>query len=198
MVVHPERVILDFGLSALAISCALIGVLNGSGLLAKEFDRRTIYVALCHPISKAQFILGKFTGLIGIILLNWILLSGVYLFMISYAAVDVLNLISSTLFIGLFLVLIQSVLLASIAVLLSTFSTTSLSVILSFGFYLVGNNISQIRLVASRLHSSFGKVILNTVAGVLPNFEHFNIGSKVTYGCPWKRFVCLSILYGFL
>src|SRR4051812_48026641 len=62
-----ERVILDFGLTAITLSGIAIGVLSGAGLLARELEKRTIQVALSRPISRAQFIIGKFVGLAGVL-----------------------------------------------------------------------------------------------------------------------------------
>jgi ABC-type transport system involved in multi-copper enzyme maturation permease subunit len=195
--IRPERVILDFGLSAVALSCAAIAIFTGAGLLIREFDRRTIYVALCHPISRFQFILGKFFGIGAVLLANWLLLSTAYLGILILSSDQGLAILTTTLFVALFLIFIQSILIASIAILFSTFSTTSLSVMMTVGLYLLGNNISQIRTVAARLQSHFGTLVLNTLATLLPNLEYFNLGSKVTYGLPvpWGA-VGLSVLYG--
>jgi hypothetical protein len=78
----------------------------------------------------------------------------------------------------------QSVLIAALAIVFSTFSTMSLAIILTTGLFLIGHNISQIRLLAARVHAPLGKVALNAIASVLPNLEHFNLGLKVTYGLP--------------
>src|SRR3954451_1759967 len=53
--IRPERVVLDFGLSAVNISCTMIAVFIGAGMIGREFERRTVHLALSHPISRAQF-----------------------------------------------------------------------------------------------------------------------------------------------
>lgn len=194
--IRPERIIMDFGLTAVTLSCCMVGVLTGSGMLTREFERRTIYVALAHPISRAQFLLGKFSGLVAVIAVNWILLSLSYLIILTFVS-EGAAIVSGTLLIALFLGLLQSIVISSVAVFFSTFSTTSVAVMISIGFYLVGNNTSQLRLVATKLKSPIGSFAMNTLAAVLPNLEYYNLGTKVTYALPvsWK-FVSLSILYG--
>jgi Cu-processing system permease protein len=195
--VRPERVVLDFGLSAVNISCAMIAIFTGSSLIGREFDRRTIYVALSHPISRAQFVLGKFAGIAAVIVLNWALLSVAYLGILRLSAGPESGLFALSLFSALFLVLLQSLVISSLAILFSTFSTTSLSAIFSIGMYLVGNNISEIRAVALKTRSPLGKYFFNTLASVLPNLENFNLGSKVTYGLPVSgAFMLTSTVYG--
>lgn len=195
--IRPERVILDFGLAAVSLSCATIALFVGSSILVREFDRRTIYVALCHPITRFQFICGKFVGLVGVITLNWALLSVAYLIILVFSSATAFETFSVTLFVGIFMVLIQSMVIACIAILFSTFSTTSLSAVYTIGLFLIGNNITQLRIISTRLHSPTGSSILRSVASILPNFEYFNFGTKVTYGLPldWQA-VSLSVLYG--
>lgn len=193
---HPDRVILDFGVSAVNISCAMIAIFTGASLLGREFERRTISVALSHPISRSQFVLGKFLGIAAVIGLNWFLLSATFLAIYAMASPAGIQSFSGTLGLALFFIYLQSVLISAVAILFSTFSTTSLSVIFAIGVYLIGNNVSQIRWVASRLKEGVGRGLLNGVSYLLPNFEYFNLGTKVTYGIPvtWQ-FTLTSVAY---
>lgn len=194
--VSPERVVLDFGLSAVMISCTMIAIFTGSGLLAKEFERRTIQVALSRPISKGQFILGKFVGLGAVIGLNWALLAASYLSILGLSALR-FDAFTPILFTALFLILLQSLVVASISIVFSTFSTTSLTVICSAGLYLIGANISQLRILAARAETPFARTSLKIIAAGLPNLEYFNLGTKVTYGLPvTPAFVSVSVIYG--
>jgi ABC-type transport system involved in multi-copper enzyme maturation permease subunit len=196
---RPERVTLDFGMSAVNISCAMIAIFTGSSLLGREFERRTVYVALSHPISRAQFVFGKFLGIVSVITVNWLLLSLSYLLLLWLSAGELRVLMSGALAAGIFLLLFQSCVIAALSILFSTFSTTSLAAVMTIGLYLVGNNVSEIRAVAARLKNPAGSIILNAVATFLPNFEHFNLGNKITYGLPvtWQ-FVVTGVLYALL
>ena len=194
---QPERVMLDFGLSGTAISCLMIAIFTGSSLLGREFERRTICLALCHPVSRAQFVLGKFSGLVLVIFVNWLLLSLSYLLILSGVSDWQAGCLSPILLTALVLVLIQSWMLAGLAILFSTFTTTSLSVVFSVGLYLIGNSVNQLRELSLKIQSSLGRWIIKGVADLLPDLQHFNMGMRVTYGLPidWK-FFGLSVLYG--
>ncbi len=194
---HPERIVLDFGLTAVTISCCAIAIFAGSGMLGREFERRTIHVALSHPITRGQFVLGKFVGLAGVLGVNWLLLSTVYIILLGLSSESWTQCYSLILMVALFMIWIESLMLAAIAILFSSFSTTSLSAIFSVGLYLVGNTISQIRLLADRSISHSSSWILKLTAAVLPNFEYFNFGTKVSYSLPvpWG-FAALGVLYG--
>jgi ABC-type transport system involved in multi-copper enzyme maturation permease subunit len=192
---RPQRVVLDFGLSALSISCGMIAVLIGSSLIGREFERRTVYVALSHPISRLQFVLGKFLGIAMVVCVNWLLLALIYVGLL--AGQGGAGEMGLTFFTAIVLILVQSLVLSSLAILFSSVSTTSLSVILTLGLYLIGTNISELRLLALRIGSDFWKAVLNAIAAVLPNFVHFGLGMKLTYDLPVTAgFVAFSVLYG--
>ena len=181
--IAPDRIVLDFGLAAIALSNGLLATLIGAGMVAREFERRTILVALTRPITRFQFLLGKFSGLKWILLLNALLLSLGYLGILRLLSGS-WAIASSTLVYALYLQAFQALLLAALALFFSTFSTTSLAVMMTLGTYMVGVNVSQIRLLALKQESAISAAVFKIVALVVPNFEHFNLGFKVTYAIP--------------
>lgn len=198
--IRQGRIILDFGLTAVSISCAMIAMFTGAALIGREYDRRTIFVALSRPISRFQFILGKYAGLCGVLFLNWLLLViSYFLILWQTAGSEVTDLISATWFWAVGLVFVQSMTLAAIAVFFSSFTTTSLSVIFTLGLYLVGNNVSQLRLLAAKAETEMGAALFKLSAALIPNLEHFNLGTKVSYGLPVSTSFALgSVGYGIL
>jgi ABC-type transport system involved in multi-copper enzyme maturation permease subunit len=199
MIVRPERMVLDFGLSAVGISSAMLAIFTGAGMIGRELERRTFFVALSRPISRFQFVLGKYAGLAMILLLNWALLSMV-LSLIHLAVIPKGEpWLTAPLAWSLVLLLFQSLMLGGLALLFSSFSTTALASILTIGLYLVGNNISQLRLIADRTPSPVLKPVLNAFASLLPNFEHFTTGTQVVYGLAVPlQFTATGILYAWV
>jgi Cu-processing system permease protein len=186
--VSPDRVILNFGVSAVSLSCSLLGIILGASVLNREFERRTIYVALSRPISRAQFVVGKYFGVAGMLLLNWALICLVFLLLYLGASglklSEFLSQIRSSLGAALFLFLLQSWIAAGIALAFSTYSSTAVSTLLSLGCYLIGTNISELRTVASQSDSLPIKILSQGVSHLMPNFEYFNLKEKVTYALP--------------
>src|SRR5208283_2834406 len=63
--VGVENIILvNLGLSAISVFGLLIAIFIGIGLVSKEIERRTLYNILSKPVSRAEFILGKYAGLL--------------------------------------------------------------------------------------------------------------------------------------
>jgi ABC-type transport system involved in multi-copper enzyme maturation permease subunit len=199
--IRPERIILDFGHSAISLSCALMAILLGAGLIGREFERRTIHMALARPISRSYFVVGKFLGLCAVITLNWLLFFAAYvaiLFLMSSEGHTQapLTYFYGTLICATILALFQSYVLVAVAILFSTFTTTSLAVIFSIGVYLVGVNISHLHAAISKLGNGGGIQMLDRLVSLLPNLEHFDLGMQLTYGLPigWLP-MAVSILY---
>lgn len=194
--IRPERIVTDFGVSAVNLSGALLAIFTGSALLGREFDRRTIYVALAHPISRQEFLLGKYFGLSIVLWVNGMLMTMAATIIVVIIEGGFSGVLNDTYLKSMFLLQLQSFLLGSISLFFSSFSTTSLAAIMSLGIYLVGNNISEIRGVAVKSQSETTKWILNFISQIFPNFEHFNVGTKVTYALPVSNFfVGFGLLY---
>src|SRR6188508_1847596 len=64
------KIIKDLGLAAISIFGLLIAVFIGVGLVWKEVEKRSIYSLLAKPITRAEFLLGKYLGLALTLIVN--------------------------------------------------------------------------------------------------------------------------------
>src|SRR5262249_43947332 len=62
------RIVADVSLSAIALLGALCAIFLGTNLVYQEIERRTVYTILARPISRTEFVLGKFLGLAAVVL----------------------------------------------------------------------------------------------------------------------------------
>jgi ABC-type transport system involved in multi-copper enzyme maturation permease subunit len=195
--VRPDRIVLDFGMTAVHLSCVMVAIFTGAGVIGREFERRTFFVALSRPISRFEFTVGKYFGLVLVQASNWALLVLGYLLILAVVGSEFRLMWSSSLVWGLILILAESFLMTAAALMFSTFSTTSLAAMVSVGLYLVGTNVSQIRLISARTRDPWASFSLDLMANVLPNLENFNLGFKVTYGLPTpSAFALGNFFYG--
>ncbi len=193
--IRPERILLDFGIFGLAFSGAFLAILAGAVVIAREFDRRTIFMALARPISRLEFIAGKYAGVASMVLLNSAVLSLGFVLVMRLLP-EGGALLGFTFFQALGLLAVQALLLAALALFFASFSTPSLSIVMALGLYLIGVNVSQVQLLAARQGAGAFRFLLDALATVLPNFEHFNLGLKVSYGIAVPAsFVLTAIAY---
>ncbi len=88
------RIIRDLGVGAINFIAVLIAVFVGVGLVYNDLDKKTIYTIIPKPISRWQFLLGKYFGLlltiaVNILFMTWIFAS--VLHFRSYMADDVIS-----------------------------------------------------------------------------------------------------------
>src|SRR6195256_4273594 len=67
---QERKIIVDLGLSAMLLFGVFIAIFVGVGLVYKEIERRTLYAILSKPITRGQFLLGKYLGLCLTLLFN--------------------------------------------------------------------------------------------------------------------------------
>ena len=199
--IETTRIVMDIGLSAVSIACGMIGIFAGATVLNREFERRTAYVALSRPISRGQFVCGKYAGAALSIALNWVLLSVTFCLMLLFVGevgfTGLLAQLSANLGLALVFALVQALILAAIALAFSTYSSTLVSAMVSVGFFLMGTNISQLRMAGSHSETRVLRSLVSVMTRVLPNFEYFNLGLKVTYDLPVpSSLVWVSLAYG--
>ena len=124
------KVIKDLGLAAMSLFGLFIAVFIGIGLVSKEIERKTLYTVLARPVRRWEFIVGKFFGLAGTLVVNTVLMAvGVFaaLLYVSHqvtgADVPVLA--------ALYLIVLQLVVMTALALFFSSFSSPVLSASIS-------------------------------------------------------------------
>ncbi|HEV8149160.1 MAG TPA: ABC transporter permease subunit, partial [Gemmatimonadales bacterium] len=60
---QDEKIIKDIGLASMELFGTLIAIFVGVGLVSKEIERRSLHPLLAKPLTRAEFLLGKFCGL---------------------------------------------------------------------------------------------------------------------------------------
>ena len=61
--VEGDRILQDIGMASVRLFGVAIAILVGINLIHREVDRRTVYTILSKPLSRGEFLLGKFLGL---------------------------------------------------------------------------------------------------------------------------------------
>src|SRR3989344_2748310 len=57
---EQTRISINFGFSAISLSTVVLAVFAGSTLVFKEIEKRTVLTLLARPITRSQFLIGKF------------------------------------------------------------------------------------------------------------------------------------------
>ena len=188
------RISINFGFTAIHLSVMIISIFVGCTLVTKEIDKKTIFTILVRPISRTQFIFGKYIGLL-LIILTMILGLSLVLSIIFWQLDRAMDI---RFFVGIYGIFLESCILLAMTLLLSCFTRPVMVVTISMGFFLIGHWLNSLKHFSETSQSEtfyyLGKVVLY----VFPNLEWYNWRSIFVYSSdiPWKPigFASLSTL----
>jgi ABC-type transport system involved in multi-copper enzyme maturation permease subunit len=80
---EEQKFLRDFGLGFINILTILMAIFLGVALVPPEIERRTIFTILSKPVTRQEFLIGKFLGLCWTLFVNLALMG--LMFLISYA-----------------------------------------------------------------------------------------------------------------
>ena len=189
------QVMADFGLATMSLTGLLLAIFIGVGLLGMELANKTVYGVISRPVSRASFIVGKFSGLCATLLINFLAIALVFFLSIRFLGVT----LQSTVLYAVLLLGIEMALIVAASIFFSTFTSPTLAAIFTVGFYIAGHLNDLLDIGAEQQNSPVWQFLLKTLHYILPNLEHFNIRTRVVYGLAISdRFVAEATLYGIL
>ena len=182
---EEEKMIKDMALATITITTLLIAVLSSSAVISDEIEKKTALTVLSKPVSRTEFILGKFVGICYSVFLGGVFLSVVLLITATNMSRDLFSLEAwyaiSVLLKGVVAMLMQTIVVTSVSVAVATRLGTVPNLVISTSVFVLGHLSNYIY-----LHLSEGKGVAGAVASVLyaivPNLEHFNVSSAVAVG----------------
>lgn len=173
------KVVKDLGLGIINVLLVLVALMIGSNAIYKEIDKRTVYVVLSKPIARWQFLLGKFLGLFGVLLVLGSAMTAAY-YLLLYIMVREAQPIYLA---AVGLMLLEAAVVSALAILFSAITAPTLSAIYVLGVYLVGHNTETILHFGDKGEAPhYVRVIGQILYHVLPNLETLNIKNQVVYG----------------
>ena len=170
------KVTKDLGLTAISFFGLLIAIFIGVSLVHKELDKRTIYTMISKPIYRSQFIFGKYIGMLLTALVQVLILSVVFTFLIWYQE----GRLYSHLFAAIYLYWLEIMLITSVALFFSSFTTPFFSGLFTFSVLIIGRLMNDIELILQQLEHPVIWFFLK-LSTVLPDLEKFNIGSRIVH-----------------
>jgi Cu-processing system permease protein len=173
-------VVINLGLTAVSIFGVVIAIFIGIGLVSKEIEKRTLYTVLSRPVRRWQFIVGKYCGLAGTLVVNTFFMALGVFGALWYAAGS-LEKSDSHVLLALYFIVLQFLVVTALALLFSSFSSPLLSAVFTFALFVVGSFSEDLRGVAA-MTQGITRWLLTAVAYVIPNFSALNVISPVAHG----------------
>lgn len=187
------KILKDLGLAAIAVFGLLIAVFIGINLVSKEVERRSVFAVLAKPLSRSQFILGKYFGLALTLVVNLSVMTLAFYAVLLYVDLTTDALLKATwpapaldprLVIAVVLIVAELMLVTAIALFFSTFSSPLLSALLTLGVWVAGHFNADLRNFEAVLDVRPVALLARAVYYLLPNLAPFNIRAEVVHGVP--------------
>lgn len=177
-IMEHRKIVADMGLAAINLVGVIIAIFVGIGLVSKEIERRTIYTIMARSITRTQFVLGKYLGLLLTISINLLIM--VMFFLLTLWIYQ--SPIHMTLLQAIELIFVELLLMTALALLFSTFSSSTLSAIMTLGLYVVGHWTTDLKGLAEKSQNGVLKAVMTGVYYLCPNLEILNIKGQASTG----------------
>ncbi|OFX24674.1 MAG: hypothetical protein A2V77_15745 [Anaeromyxobacter sp. RBG_16_69_14] len=174
------RVIVDIGLSAMEVFGTLIAVFLGAGLIARDIERRTLYPIIAKPVSRAEYVLGRYLGLVATTTLNLLVMAVVFAAVLAYYLKG-LAFLRDTPFVAVIAsMIVRFAVVGAIAAFFSCFTTATLSAIFTLSMVVAGLLSSDlVRYWAQQ--GPLARAVGKAAFVLVPNLEALNLKEAMVY-----------------
>lgn len=181
---HEElRVIRDLGLGGIELIGVFIAIFVGVNLLYKELERKTVFALIPKPIHRFEFILGKFFGMVLTLLVLVAIMSATMFLVLtlqSYASSGDNE--NATVLRAIVLMFGELVVVTSIAVLFSSFTSPILSGAFTLGIFVVGRSTPDLRELIGKLDSAPLRALLRAGLRLFPDLNLYYVSGAMVGG----------------
>jgi ABC-type transport system involved in multi-copper enzyme maturation permease subunit len=187
------KIIKDLGLAATSLFGVFIAVFVGISLVSKEVDRRSVYPLLAKPIRRAEFILGKYAGVLLTLLVNTVVMTvALYavLFFLSRGVPPNVQrawdapALDPAMLKAIALIYLDIAVVTAVALFFSSYSSPMLSTIFTLGVYVAGQFSGDLKHFNDIVDAPAAAVVAKVAYVMLPDFSKFDVKLAVVHGIP--------------
>ncbi len=209
---EEQKFLRDYGIGFTVIMTLIAAIFLGVAMIPPEVERRTIFTILSKPVTRLEFLLGKYLGLMLTLLMNLIVMSAIFL--LAYAVFVIskegfatafkvdgvgisrqgLGFDLSNLARALFLHLGTLSIMAALAIMLSQFLTGISAIISCFLVYFLGQSASywerlaggngEASQIARPALPPLLRALVDGVYAVLPRLDRFDVRERLVNDLP--------------
>jgi ABC-type transport system involved in multi-copper enzyme maturation permease subunit len=178
--VEGDRILQDVGFAAIRVFAVAIAIFVGIGLVHREVDRRTIFTILSKPISRSEFLLGKYVGLLLTLWLQ-IAVMGVGFVVVSWLAGAPVGPVHMA---ALGLVGAEIAVVVALALLFSAFTSPMLASLFTAALWLIGHLSRDLRNLGAQSQLESVKRATELLYRTLPDLGAFDLTVHATRAVP--------------
>ena len=188
------KMLKDCGLSTILISGLLLAIWTSSTSIASEIEGKTAMTLLSKPITRRQFVVGKYIGILqGALMLIvplMIVFSLAIFYKVFYDAREsskevptVVEAVSAVIQVlpGYALIFLEIAVLTAVSVAISTRMPMVVNIVTSLAIFVIGH-ITPVLVQSGAIKIEIVDFMARLIATVLPNLDYFNMSAAVATG----------------
>ena len=221
---QETKMFIDCGLATVLICTLLLSIWTASMSVAEEIEGKTAMTLLSKPITRREFIIGKYVGIVQSVLLMTMLIGVCFvaltylkvnydakessqepMLLVDWQRVGPFNIpfpnkerwhVTAQIIPGLALIFLEAAVLTSVSVVVSTRAPMLVNIVACFTIFVIGH-LTPV-LVATKLKGQvFVKFVAQLLATLLPALEVFNMQAAIsTDKVIPLRYIATSAVYG--
>jgi ABC-type transport system involved in multi-copper enzyme maturation permease subunit len=202
------KVAVDIALSTTSFSGLLLVLFVGINLMAKDLDKRTIYMVLSRPVSRPEYILGKFLGM-ALLILATICILGIF----AVLSIAMIKMTYSGYFprfawppilYALAFTMLSLILLSALSFFFASFASTSfITLVLTIISYIIGHSLGDVKALVEAPQvvgievSTLTVKVVQAAYYLFPNLSLFDIKLQAAHNLPIApAYLFWVLLYG--
>lgn len=202
------KVAVDTALSTMSFAGLLMILFVGINLMAKDLDKRTIYMVLSRPISRPQYIIGKFLGMLLLIATTVAFLSVFCLLSIVFVKLAYPDFFPhfswGLVLLAILFIMLSLIVLSALSYLFASFASTSfITLTLTIIAYIIGHSLDGVKAIIDAPQTMGLAISPGTVKAVhaayylFPNLSLFDLKMQAAHGLAVPiNHIVWTFLYG--
>jgi len=192
---EPEKIITDLGLTITVMAGVIIAIFAGIVLVHGEVERKTILPILAKPLPRWEYVLGKYLGFSGAVLLVYI---GMNIILILFLTVLGRG-VTAQLIAAMYLSIWEVALIVALALMFSTFATPWLSALFTIVLFIAGRFSYDLKFFLDYHPDTALGPLLKILYVLLPNLSYFNLRHEAVHSFEIPASMVLyPTLYGLI
>lgn len=172
------KMLKDLCMTCILFGGAVLAIALGASGIPNDVESRTIHPLIARPITRMQYLIGKFLGTMITVSLGITVMAIAFGILIySYQAHFDTFLAMTALF-----TILEVAIIAAIATTISTFTSPAITAVLTFIIYIAGTlKIGYFSGLIQQSTNGFSKLVCTVLYHILPNLECFDLKTSLVH-----------------
>lgn len=180
-----DRAVTDFGLGVMALLLVGLSIFLSAGMLSREIEKRTVFLVMSRPISRLQFVVGRYVGMLMTLTTLLLAMTALYGLQLLAFKVEPTAAMGAAL-LGLW---VELWLLSALGLLLSASAGQLVAALSCVGVYLMGHWSPDLFALGQRSDAPSLAKVCRVLYAVVPNLDRLDYRVEASWGASidWKE-----------